>query len=76
MQWKGRRNSTNVEDRRGRGGKTIVGGGIGGMVILLIFTVVPESFTHGTSEQRKRWFYKGFQSGTLQDGDTFHVKDL
>ncbi|GIP41266.1 metalloprotease [Paenibacillus sp. J31TS4] len=33
--------------------------------------VVPDSFTHGTSEQRKRWFYKGFESGNLQDGDTF-----
>ncbi|MFT9849961.1 KPN_02809 family neutral zinc metallopeptidase [Aneurinibacillus sp. REN35] len=38
--------------------------------------VVPESFTHGMSEQRKRWFYKGFQSGTLQNGDTFNAKDL
>ncbi|PLS17921.1 metalloprotease [Bacillus sp. M6-12] len=38
--------------------------------------VVPESFTHGTSEQRKRWFYKGLQSGTLDKGDTFKVKDL
>jgi len=33
--------------------------------------VVPESFTHGTSEQRKRWFTKGFQSGTIKGGDTF-----
>jgi predicted metalloprotease len=33
--------------------------------------VVPESFTHGTSEQRKQWFYKGFQSGNIEDGDTF-----
>jgi predicted metalloprotease len=33
--------------------------------------VVPESFTHGTSAQRKQWFNKGFQSGTLEDGDTF-----
>ncbi|MGE5433139.1 MAG: neutral zinc metallopeptidase [Syntrophomonadaceae bacterium] len=33
--------------------------------------VVPESFTHGTSEQRKKWFYKGYQSGTLEGGDTF-----
>ncbi|WP_068776601.1 neutral zinc metallopeptidase [Paenibacillus sp. FJAT-26967] len=33
--------------------------------------VVPESFTHGTSEQRKKWLFKGFQSGTLQGGDTF-----
>lgn len=33
--------------------------------------VVPESFTHGTSEQRKHWFYKGFQTGSLEEGDTF-----
>ncbi|MHA6260777.1 KPN_02809 family neutral zinc metallopeptidase [Sporosarcina sp. CAU 1771] len=33
--------------------------------------VVPESFTHGTSQQRKEWFYKGFETGTLQGGDTF-----
>ncbi|WP_203340115.1 KPN_02809 family neutral zinc metallopeptidase [Planococcus beijingensis] len=38
--------------------------------------VVPESFTHGSSEQRKRWFYKGFQSGNLKDGDTFNAADL
>ena len=38
--------------------------------------VVPDSFTHGTSEQRQRWFYKGFISGTLEDGDTFNTDDL
>lgn len=38
--------------------------------------VVPDSFTHGTSEQRLRWFKKGFQSGRIEDGDTFHAKDL
>lgn len=38
--------------------------------------VVPESFTHGTSEQRKRWFYKGFQSGKIENGDTFSAKSL
>ncbi|KKC48234.1 MULTISPECIES: neutral zinc metallopeptidase [Paenibacillus] len=37
--------------------------------------VVPESFTHGTSEQRKRWFYKGFESGTIKGGDTFSVQN-
>lgn len=31
--------------------------------------VVPESFTHGTSEQRVRWFYKGLQSGDLMGGN-------
>lgn len=38
--------------------------------------VVPESFTHGTSEQRMRWFKKGFESGTIKDGDTFKAKNL
>ncbi len=33
--------------------------------------VVPESFTHGTSEQRMRWFQRGFQSGDVRDCDTF-----
>ncbi|HZK71265.1 MAG TPA: neutral zinc metallopeptidase [Clostridia bacterium] len=38
--------------------------------------IVPDSFTHGTSEQRQRWFYKGFISGTLEDGDTFNTDNL
>lgn len=38
--------------------------------------VVPESFTHGTSEQRKRWFHKGFENGTIEGGDTFKAKEL
>jgi uncharacterized protein len=38
--------------------------------------VVPDSFTHGTSEQRKHWFYKGFRSGDLRGGDTFNADNL
>lgn len=38
--------------------------------------VVPDSFTHGTSEQRKKWFYRGFESGNLKNGDTFNARDL
>ncbi len=38
--------------------------------------VVPESFTHGTSEQRKRWFAKGLKTGDLSQGDTFAAKPL
>lgn len=38
--------------------------------------VVPDSFTHGTSEQRSRWFNKGFTSGTIEDGDTFNATNL
>lgn len=33
--------------------------------------VVPESFTHGTSEQRMYWFKKGYETGDLSQGDTF-----
>lgn len=34
--------------------------------------VVPESFTHGTSEQRKYWFLKGYKSGDIKEGNTFN----
>lgn len=34
--------------------------------------VVEESFTHGTSEQRMTWFRKGYETGTIQGGDTFN----
>ena len=33
--------------------------------------VVPDSFTHGTSEQRSRWFHKGFETADIRQGDTF-----
>lgn len=38
--------------------------------------VVPDSFTHGTSEQRQRWFKKGFDTGDLSQGDTFTASNL
>ncbi len=40
--------------------------------------IVPHAFTHGTSEQRMRWFNKGLESGRIEDGDTFSMpyKDL
>jgi hypothetical protein len=38
--------------------------------------VVPDSFTHGSSEQRMKWFMKGFETGDLREGDTFSVRDL
>ena len=38
--------------------------------------VVPDSFTHGTSEQRKNWFYRGFEAGNLDEGDTFGAAEL
>jgi predicted metalloprotease len=38
--------------------------------------VVPDSFTHGTSEQRLRWFRKGFETGDIRQGDTFSAPSL
>ena len=38
--------------------------------------VVPESFTHGSSEQRVRWFKRGMDSGRPQDCDTFSASAL
>jgi uncharacterized protein len=38
--------------------------------------VVPESFTHGTSEQRVRWFKRGFESGRMEDCNTFDASTL
>ena len=38
--------------------------------------VVPESFTHGTSQQRMYWFKKGYQTGDINQGDTFNAPDL
>ena len=35
--------------------------------------VVPHAFTHGTSEQRMRWFERGLDSGRIEDGDTFEI---
>ncbi len=38
--------------------------------------VVPDAFTHGTSEQRMRWFAKGFKTGDIRQGDTFGAERL
>jgi predicted metalloprotease len=38
--------------------------------------VVPDSFTHGTSEQRLRWFKRGYESGDMRQGDTFNTPSL
>ena len=37
---------------------------------------MPHTFTHGTSEQRSRWFMTGMKSGQLADCDTFQTEDL
>jgi hypothetical protein len=39
-------------------------------------TVVPDSFTHGTSAQRVKWFKTGFQAGDINACDTFHAQAL
>ena len=39
-------------------------------------TVVPESFTHGTSAQRQRWFRVGLETGDLNRCDTFSADDV
>src|SRR6516225_4434877 len=38
--------------------------------------VVPDSFTHGTSEQRKRWFLSGFNSGQVSNCNTLSADSL
>ncbi len=38
--------------------------------------VVPDAFTHGSSEQRVRWFRRGFDSGSMQSCDTFNATSL
>lgn len=38
--------------------------------------VVPDSFTHGTSEQRQRWFMTGLRSGNMQTCNTFQAQQL
>ncbi len=38
--------------------------------------VVPDSFTHGTSEQRARWFRLGYETGDMNRGDTFNTNRL
>lgn len=38
--------------------------------------VVPDSFTHGTSKQRQRWFSQGYKTGTVSQCDTFTAQQL
>ena len=39
-------------------------------------TVVPDTFTHGTSAQRVNWFKRGFQSGSVDQCNTFDARQL
>jgi hypothetical protein len=56
MRWTAGRRSDNVENRLQRQTRG---------------HVVPDSFTHGTSEQRIRWFRRGLESGELARCETF-----
>jgi len=38
--------------------------------------VVPDSFSHGTAEQRSRWFITGLKSGVVSSCDTFRAQEL
>ena len=38
--------------------------------------VIPDSFTHGTSEQRQRWLGRGIEKGSFEACDTFKAADL
>ncbi len=38
--------------------------------------IVPDSFTHGTSEQRQRWFHQGLETGSVKACDTFNARSL
>lgn len=38
--------------------------------------VTPDTFTHGTSEQRSRWFKLGYETGDISQGDTFSANPL
>lgn len=38
--------------------------------------IVPEAFTHGTSEQRMRWFQRGYDTGNMRSCDTFNASSL
>jgi hypothetical protein len=37
---------------------------------------VPDSFTHGSSQQRVRWFRTGFESGSMRACNTFEAREL
>jgi len=86
------RESSNVEDcrdqpgaGRGRGGMPLPGGRVGlGTIAICDDTlqrnagrgVSPDSFTHGSSAQRVRWFRRGIEAGDMKQCDTFAARQL
>ena len=66
MRGQGRRSSDNLEDRRGISRKQVAVGDDRIMKQTQAY-IVPDAFTHGTSEQRVWWFYQG---------DTFSASQL
>ena len=72
MLWQGRRESENVEEAM-RAASAV---GDDRLQRSSRGYVVPDSFTHGTSEQRVRWFRQGYETGDLSQGDTFNARSL
>ena len=69
MRWDELPRSDNIEDRRGDDGGAAQGERPGA-------AIVPDAFTHGTSEQRKRGFTNGLKAGTIEACDTFNAAQL
>jgi len=78
MRWRQGRRSSNVEDRRGRGSGVGRAAAIGDdrMQRRAGGSVHPESWTHGSSEQRVRWLRRGLESGRIDACDTFGTDRL
>lgn len=71
MRWRTGRRSGNIEDRRGES----LGYG-GGIQWQTQGRIIPAAFTHGSSEQRVRWFRRGLESVELSACDTFAAASL
>ena len=59
MKWQGRRESTNVEDRRGRVVKGAVGGGVGGGILILVIMLILNFCGSGDLNNGNNGFIKG-----------------
>lgn len=79
MHWRSGRRSRNIEDRRGGHiSHKATGGGIGDDRLQKQTGgyVTPDSFTHGSSQQRVRWFKTGLQSDEIVRCNTFSAETL